>query len=188
MEHRYLHKFGTDQQFQTAYGANTYEEPWVSLTTATGEVHYNRSPYFGKGLVFDMSQSGDGNWFWDGGATTYKLIYDDSIPFAEVNPNPFNEGFIYQFDQDVLEEYRYELDSQGLSITIINAKSIDQTLDNTIDLTLTLDGNYIGGDDRVAYRATLSNGRKIWLVVHSYIGVGENNYYPGFFLFMKEGY
>ena len=42
MANKYLHLFETEQDFQDAYDGNEYEEPWVSLVTATGKVDSNK--------------------------------------------------------------------------------------------------------------------------------------------------
>lgn len=39
---KYLHLFNSTNDFQAAYNGNHYEEPWVSLTTGTGELNYNK--------------------------------------------------------------------------------------------------------------------------------------------------
>lgn len=41
---KFLHKFDTDVQFESAYTGDTYEEPWVSYTVETREVNFNYKP------------------------------------------------------------------------------------------------------------------------------------------------
>lgn len=41
----YLHKFATEQDFNSVYYGNGYVEPWVSLTQAIDRVDYNKRPY-----------------------------------------------------------------------------------------------------------------------------------------------
>lgn len=42
MANKYLHLFNTTSQYENERSSN-YEEPWVSYTVATGEVHYNKA-------------------------------------------------------------------------------------------------------------------------------------------------
>ena len=73
MATKYLHLFNTEQAFQTAYGANTYEEPWVSLTTATGEVNYNKPKFF-----LNLS-----NYQWPDGILSIELEDSDVEAFLD---------------------------------------------------------------------------------------------------------
>lgn len=171
---KYLHEFDTVSAFTQAYTGETYEEPWVSLTNETSAVTFNRSPYFGKGLVFDMAQSASAAWYYSlGDDTNFKLIYDDSEAIVLAEPNRSEMPNTYEIDSNAYEDWVDEAgENRTLPITIVNAKAIDSALTDTIDLTLSVDHYIIGGDDRLAYVGTLANGRKIWVIVF-------DDFYPG---------
>lgn len=49
---KYIHKFDTVAEFETAYNGTGYTEPWVSLTVANGAVNYNKpNPFNGHDYV-----------------------------------------------------------------------------------------------------------------------------------------
>ena len=40
---KYLHLYETNSEFESDYNGEAYDEPWVSFTESTEEVHYNKS-------------------------------------------------------------------------------------------------------------------------------------------------
>lgn len=186
----FIHKFDSESAFTETYASTAYTSPWVSYTTpqnAQAHVDYNRSPYYGKGLVFDASkQAHDSYLGTQGTETEFELIYDDSEYFGLVSPNPYTEmEYVYAIDSDTFDTWRNSHDS--LTLTVINAKSIDPTLDDTLELNMTIDGQTIGGDDKTAFKTTLANNRKIWIVF-----TNEYNYESydkrAMFLYMNSRY
>lgn len=84
---QYLHLFDTVSAFTEAYNGEAYEEPWVSLTTANGEVNYNKDYTY---VYFTLEILTDGELTWYGGYNGESISYSKNGGTWETLT--FNEG------------------------------------------------------------------------------------------------
>lgn len=130
----------TDTYWTTSRNPEVGDPVYCSLSGATGNtpcavvdeilsvygdhVDYNRSPWFGYGLVFDGADTKGDSW----NGTTLRLLYADPGLVRLVEPNPY-KGYV----EEGTEIYAYGIDRdrsdifekrEPITVTIVNAKAL----------------------------------------------------------------
>ena len=116
---KFLHKYSTESDFEEDYNGTAYTEPWVSLTEDVDRVDYNKMD---ADFIFDAS---------DMLSNTLKLVY--SNPDFQVDGRDTSAvNYTYEFgsSSELLNR------PQTFKVKILNAKSLNQSFENTLKLVL----------------------------------------------------
>ena len=130
---RYIHKFKTEEEFDSQYNTSAYTEPWVSLTNEGGcDYFVGNIEGTGEVTFHFAGMNNEGKYIFIKG-TKEKITFISSLPgdIVEAPPQITVGGVVYTYNRNSLgpSMYPYVWKSEsGVCLTEINLKVGDDAL------------------------------------------------------------